>query len=59
LKRGSATRVTLRTATPRPINIDGELDAATPATFELVPGALTVIVPRSLPADHRGLTKLP
>ena len=59
LKRGSATRVTLRTATPRPINIDGELDAATPATFELVPAALTVIVPRSLPADHRGLTKLP
>jgi diacylglycerol kinase (ATP) len=59
LKRGTATRVTLRTAMPRPINVDGELDAATPATFELIPGALTVIVPRTLPADHRGLAKLP
>ena len=58
LKRGSATRVTLRTATPRPINVDGELDAATPATFELMPAALTVIVPRSLPTDHCGLAKL-
>ncbi len=58
LKRGCATRVTLRTATPRPINVDGELDAATPATFELIPAALTVIVPRTLAADHRGLEKL-
>jgi YegS/Rv2252/BmrU family lipid kinase len=58
LKRGSATRVTLRTATPRPINVDGELDAATPATFELRPAALTGIVPRSLPTDHCGLAKL-
>ena len=33
LKRGRATQVTLRTATPRPINVDGELDATTPATF--------------------------
>jgi diacylglycerol kinase (ATP) len=57
LKRGTATRVALRTATPRPINVDGELDAATPATFELIPEALTVIVPRALPADHRGLVK--
>ena len=37
LKRGTATRVTLRTAMPRPINVDGELDATTPATFELIP----------------------
>ena len=59
LKRGSATRVTLRTATPRQINVDGELDATTPATFELIPAALTVIVPRTLPAGHRGLQKLP
>lgn len=59
LKRGSAKHVTLRTATPRQINVDGELDAATPATFELIPSALTVIVPRTLPADHRGLQKLP
>ena len=55
VKRGSATQVTLRTATPRPINVDGELDATTPATFELIPAALTVIVPRTLPAGHRGL----
>jgi diacylglycerol kinase family enzyme len=58
LKRGTATRVILRTAMPRPINVDGELDGATPATFELLPGALTVIVPRALTADHRGLSKL-
>jgi YegS/Rv2252/BmrU family lipid kinase len=58
LTRRTATRVILRTATPRPINVDGELDGATPATFELLPGALTVIVPRALPAEHRGLTKL-
>ena len=58
LKRGRATQVTLRTATPRPINVDGELDATTPATFELIPAALTVIVPRTLPAGHRGLAKL-
>ena len=48
----------MRTATPRSINVDGELDGATPATFELLPDALTVIVPRALPADHRGLMKL-
>ena len=58
LKRGTATRVALRTATPRPINVDGELDAATPATFDLLPDALSVMVPRQLPADHRGLSKL-
>ena len=58
LKRGTAARVSLRTTTPRRINVDGELDAATPATFELLPGALTVIVPRALAADHRGLSKL-
>ena len=59
LKQSSATRVTLRTATPRAINVDGELDGATPAAFELLPGALTLIVPRTLPAGHRGLSKLP
>jgi YegS/Rv2252/BmrU family lipid kinase len=58
LKRGTATRVALRTATPRPINVDGELDAATPATFDLLPDALSVMVPRQLPADYRGLSKL-
>ncbi len=58
LERGTARRVTLRTATPKLINVDGELDGATPATFELLPDALTVIVPRALPADHRGLMKL-
>jgi diacylglycerol kinase (ATP) len=57
LTRRSATRVVLRTTKPRPLNIDGELDGATPATFELLPGALTVIVPRALPDDHPGLVK--
>ena len=59
LQRGTATHVALRTTSPRLINVDGELDAATPATFELLPDALTVVVPRVLPADHRGLAKLP
>ena len=47
LERGTARRVTLRTATPKSINVDGELDGTTPATFELLPDALTVIVPRA------------
>jgi diacylglycerol kinase family enzyme len=58
LKRGTATRVNLRTTRPRPINVDGELHGATPARFDLTPTALTVILPPTLPTDHRGLTKL-
>lgn len=58
LKQARAKRVTLRTAKPKAINVDGELSATTPAEFELLQGALNVIVPRTLPANHRGLAKL-
>lgn len=36
----------------------GELSDATPANFELLQGALSVVVPRTLPANYRGLAKL-
>ena len=58
LKRDTATRVSLRTRRPRPINVDGELDGVTPARFELRPAVLKVILPPTLTNDHRGLTKL-
>jgi diacylglycerol kinase (ATP) len=58
LKERSATTVTLRTSKPRPIDVDGELSGTTPARFALLPQAVTVIVPRELPANHRGLAEL-
>ena len=55
LKRGTASaRDLAHGRRHRPINVDGELDGATPATFELLPGALTVIVPRALPPITAG-----
>jgi diacylglycerol kinase (ATP) len=59
LKQARAKRVMLRTTKPRAINVDGELAAATPAQFELRPKALTVIVPRDVPAGAPGLAALP
>jgi len=58
LKHAHAERVTLRTQRPRPLNVDGELCGETPATFELKPGALTVIVPRTLATEAPGLATL-
>lgn len=55
LQRSCAMRVTLKTSTPRPINADGEIKAATPAEFSVLRHGLTVIVPATLPAGHRGL----
>jgi len=41
--RGS--RVTVRSATPLPVELDGEQPGTTPAAFEVVPGALRLRVP--------------
>jgi diacylglycerol kinase (ATP) len=38
-------RVRVETAIPLPIALDGEQPGTTPATFEIVPGALRVRVP--------------
>ncbi|HEY9747377.1 MAG TPA: lipid kinase [Allocoleopsis sp.] len=37
---------TIRTRRPRPINTDGEITTYTPATFRVVPKALSVLVPK-------------
>lgn len=58
LERHSATRVTLRTRKPRAVNVDGEVCAETPAEISLKREALTVVVPRTLPAGHQGLARL-
>ena len=57
IKHLSAITVTLRTYRPRSVDADGELATETPATFGLSSGALTVMVPRILPRDHRGSSK--
>jgi diacylglycerol kinase (ATP) len=56
LQRLSAVSITLRTDRPRPINVDGEIAATTPATFRVEAEALPVLIPRKLPKDHRGLS---
>jgi diacylglycerol kinase (ATP) len=40
-------RVTVRAVEHLPIEVDGEQVGTTPATFEVVPGALRVRVPRT------------
>ena len=55
LHRQSASHVSLRTSRPRSVNADGEIVTKTPAEFALLPERLTVMVPQSLPANHRGL----
>jgi diacylglycerol kinase family enzyme len=59
LKRRSAVTVTLRTDRPRSVDADGELATETPATFGVRREALTVMVPRMLPPDNRGLSRRP
>jgi diacylglycerol kinase (ATP) len=39
------TEFEIRTRRPRPVNVDGELIAETPAVFKLLPGAVTVFAP--------------
>ena len=58
LDRHTATRVALHTRRPRPIDADGRLATQTPATFTVLPRSLTVVVPRALPEDHRGLSTI-
>jgi len=56
LQRNCATRVTITTSRPRPVNADGEIKTETPAEFSLRRHGLTVIVPKALPQDHPGLS---
>lgn len=58
LQRQSAKHVSLRTWRPHSINTDGEISTKTPAEFTLLPKGLTVMVPKRLPAGHRGLVGL-
>jgi YegS/Rv2252/BmrU family lipid kinase len=55
LKRLTATTAALRTDRPRPVNADGQLVTQTPAKFGVSPKSLTVMVPQTLPLNHRGL----
>ncbi len=55
LKKRTAKHVVLRTTEPRSLNVDGDLVGKTPATFEMLPAALIVLVPRDLDASHRGV----
>jgi YegS/Rv2252/BmrU family lipid kinase len=55
LGRHTARNVTLRTGKSRAVNADGRIVTETPAKFALLPRSLTVMVPRKLPHDHRGL----
>ena len=59
LKRLSGVTVTLRTDRPRSVDADGELATETPAAFGLRREALTVMVPCTLPPNHRGLLRQP
>jgi diacylglycerol kinase (ATP) len=44
-------RVTIYTAEPFPVQLDGEPVGMTPVSLEVVPRALRVLVPRAAPAD--------
>jgi diacylglycerol kinase family enzyme len=48
----------LRTRHPRPVDTDGRHTTETPTTFTLLPRRLTVIVPATLPEEHRGLSAI-
>ncbi|HIK52820.1 MAG TPA: lipid kinase, partial [Oscillatoriales cyanobacterium M59_W2019_021] len=41
----SDTQIEIRTSSPQPINTDGELTTRSPASFRVIPQALTVMVP--------------
>ena len=45
-----ATRVDVATKRPKQINVDGELIGETPATFRLLPKALSVFAPVPAPS---------
>jgi diacylglycerol kinase (ATP) len=46
-----ARRVVVETSMPLPVQLDGDPVAVTPVELEIVPKALTMIVPRSTPED--------
>ena len=46
-----ARRVEIRTHRPLPVHVDGDCIGTTPVTFEIVPRALKLMVPRYAPAN--------
>lgn len=44
-------RVLVETTVPLPVQLDGDPLAATPIEFDVVPKALTIIIPRDIPED--------
>jgi YegS/Rv2252/BmrU family lipid kinase len=48
-----ATRLWVETSRPLPISADGEIIASTPAAFDLLPGALQVLVPKARRREDR------
>jgi diacylglycerol kinase (ATP) len=46
-----ARRVEIRTHRPLPVHVDGDCVGTTPVTFEVVPRALKLMVPRSAPSN--------
>jgi YegS/Rv2252/BmrU family lipid kinase len=57
LARHSAKRVKLASSCPREVDADGRFVTETPAEFTLLHRALSVIVPRERPKNHRGLVQ--
>lgn len=56
LDRHTARRVRLRTTSARPVDTDGHLATETPVEISLLRKGLTVLVPRNLPDNHRGVS---
>jgi diacylglycerol kinase (ATP) len=52
----SGTRFDVKTTRPRSISADGEILARTPARFDVLPGALTVMVPPENPEEGAALS---
>jgi diacylglycerol kinase family enzyme len=46
-----ARRVEIRTHRPLPVHVDGDCIGTTPVTFEIVPRALKLMVPRGAPSN--------
>lgn len=44
-------RVSIETAVPLPVQLDGDPVAATPVELEILPRALTIIIPRDMPEE--------
>jgi hypothetical protein len=46
-----AKRVEIRTHRPLPVHVDGDCIGTTPVTFEVLPRALKLMVPRGAPSN--------